>query len=1030
MSEPKTDAMTDAMTDPMTKPMTGPIRGHGMESPAAGNGSATKQRLPLTGREHWRSLDQLAGTKEFRGWVEREFPENATELSDPSRRGVLKLMAASLGLAGLTACHRPVEQILPFSRGVEDLIPGKAVYYATSMPLGGVSTGLLVESNDGRPTKIEGNPKHPSSLGACSAYGQASVLGLYDPDRSQAVYRERKRSNWEDFQAFAGPHFVSVGDGAGLRFLSESISSPSLEAVRSHVLRKFPKAKWTEYAPLDSDAAKAAGGIAFGKQAGTRFAPRFAYDKADVILSLDHDFLGLDEPTTIPTREFSRRRRVSSEKDSMNRLYMVEAQYSVTGAMADHRLRMRLGDVRGFAEALAAELGLLPPTLRVLNNGQSKEDRWVSVLARDLKADTGRCLVVAGPRQPAAVHALTYWINEALGNLGETVSFVHKGNTEKGNGEIGSGANAQPLEELAAEMEAGQVDTLVILGGNPVYNAPADFDFAANLRKVANTIHLGLERDETAVMCQWHLPEAHYLESWGDGRAHDGTVSLQQPLIQPLYAGKSAAELLAMVSAHQDQRGYDIVRNYWLAQWGAASGEKTWRRCLHDGLVPDTAYIFSQPNVDPPAIRAALKVAPPVNSNGIEIGFYPDSGVYDGRFANNGWLQEAPDPMTKLTWDNAALMSAATANSLGVEQGDLVSIDAGGRETTMPVFIQPGHADRSISLALGYGRTHCGPVARGAGRNAYLIRTAAGTGFLPGAQVRKTGGKHILASTQEHQSMEGRPLVREATLEDYTEHPNFASEAVEHPPLLSLYDEPSYDQGHQWGMAIDLNSCVGCNACLVACQSENNIPVVGKDEVLRGREMHWIRLDRYYAGDPEDPQAVSQPVNCQQCENAPCENVCPVAATTHSPEGLNDMAYNRCVGTRYCANNCPYKVRRFNFFDFSEGLPEVQKMAFNPNVTVRVRGVMEKCTYCVQRIQEKKIAARGEGRSIADGEIKTACQQTCPAEAIVFGDINDSESRVSKLKAQNRDYAMLGELNTKPRTTYLAKLRNPNPELT
>ena len=1018
------------MSEPMTDPMTGPISGHGMESPAAGNGSATKQRLPLTGREHWRSLDQLAGTKEFRGWVEREFPENATELSDPSRRGVLKLMAASLGLAGLTACHRPVEQILPFSRGVEDLIPGKAVYYATSMPLGGVSTGLLVESNDGRPTKIEGNPKHPSSLGACSAYGQASVLGLYDPDRSQAVYREGKRSKWEDFQAFAGPHFASVGDGAGLRFLSESISSPSLEAVRSHVLRKFPKAKWTEYAPLDSEAARAAGEIAFGKQAGPRFAPRFAYDKADVILSLDHDFLGLDEPTTILTREFSRRRRVSSEKDSMNRLYMVEAQYSVTGAMADHRLRMRLGDVRGFAEAVAAELGLLPPTLRVLNNGQSKEDRWVSALARDLKANTGRCLVVAGPRQPAAVHALTYWINEALGNLGETVSFVQKGNTEKGNGEIGGGANAQPLEELAAEMDAGQVDTLVILGGNPVYNSPADFDFAANLRKVANTIHLGLERDETAAMCQWHLPEAHYLESWGDGRAHDGTVSLQQPLIQPLYAGKSAAELLAMVSAHQDQRGYDIVRNYWLAQWGAAGGEKTWRRCLHDGLVPDTAYAVSEPKVDPLAISAALKVAPPVNSNGIEIGFYPDSGVYDGRFANNGWLQEAPDPMTKLTWDNAALMSAATASSLGVEQGDLVSIDAGGRETTMPVFIQPGHADRSISLALGYGRTHCGHVGQGAGRNSYLIRTAAGAGFLPGAQVRKPAGKHILASTQEHQSMEGRPLVREATLEDYTEHPNFASEAVEHPPLLSLYDEPSYDQGHQWGMAIDLNSCVGCNACLVACQLENNIPVVGKDEVLRGREMHWIRLDRYYAGDPEDPQAVSQPVNCQQCENAPCENVCPVAATAHSPEGLNDMAYNRCVGTRYCANNCPYKVRRFNFFDFSEGLAEVQKMAFNPNVTVRVRGVMEKCTYCVQRIQEKKIEARGEGRSIADGEIKTACQQTCPAEAIVFGDINDSESRVSKLKAQNRDYAMLGELNTKPRTTYLAKLRNPNPELT
>ena len=686
---------------------------------------------------------------------------------------------------------------------------------------------------------------------------------------------------------------------------------------------------------------------------------------------------------------------------------------------------MRLGDVRKFAEALAEDLGLLPPKLRVLNNGQSKEERWVSALARDLKANAGRCLVVAGGRQPAAVHALTYWINDALGNLGEMVFFA-----ETGTGEIGDGQNPQPLRELAAEMDEGRVETLVILGGNPVYNASADLDFAAKLEKVASTIHLGLERDETAVLCQWRLPEAHYLESWGDGRAHDGTVTLQQPLIQPFYEGMSAAEVLAMVSGYPDQRGYDIVRNYWLSKWDSASGEKTWRRCLHDGLSPDTAYpTAALPKLDAKAVRAALQ-ATPANSDGIEVGFYPDSGVYDGRFANNGWLQEAPDPMTKLTWDNAALMSAATARTLDVEQGDVVSIEADGRETTMPVFIQAGHADRSISLALGYGRTQCGRVGQGVGGNAYLIRTAEGAGFLQGARVRKTGRKHVLASTQEHQSMEGRPLVREATLEDYAEHPNFATEAVEHPPLLSLYEEPSYDQGYQWGMAIDLNSCVGCNACLVACQSENNIPVVGKDEVLRGREMHWIRLDRYYAGDPEDPQAVRQPVNCQQCENAPCENVCPVAATAHSPEGLNDMAYNRCVGTRYCANNCPYKVRRFNFFDFSEGLAEVQKMAFNPNVTVRVRGVMEKCTYCVQRIQEKKITARTEGRSIEDGEIKTACQQTCPAEAIVFSDINDSESRVSKLKGQNRDYAMLGELNTKPRTTYLAKLRNPNPELT
>ena len=978
-----------------------------------------KQALPLSGREHWRSLDQLGATEEFRGWVEREFSENASELSEPSRRGVLQLMAASLGLAGLTACRRPVEQILPFSRGVEDLIPGKAVYYATSMLLGGVSTGLLVESNDGRPTKIEGNPKHPSSLGACSAQAQASLLGLYDPDRSQAVCREGKRSSWEDFQAFAGPHFSGGGDGAQLWFLSEPVASPSLDAVRTHVLRKFAQAKWVEYAPLDFEASKPACEIAFGEQAAARLAPRFAFHKADVILSLDHDFLGLDEPTTIPAREFSRRRRVGSEKDSMNRLYMVEAQYSVTGAMADHRLSMRLQDVQEFAAAVAEELGLLPPQLRVLNSATSKQDRWVSALARDLKANAGCSLVVAGPRQPAAVHALTYWMNEALGNLGNTVSFA----------QAGRGANVAPLKDLVAAMAAGQVGTLVILGGNPVYNAPADFDFAAQLEKVAHTIHLGQERDETAVRCEWHLPEAHYLESWGDGRGHDGTVTLQQPLIQPLYGGKSAAELLAMLSGYPDQRGYDIVRNYWLARWGSAAGEKTWRRCLHDGLVPDTAYAVTHPKARATPIRAALQAAR-ANSDGIEIGFYAGSGPYDGRFANNGWLQEAPDPMTKLTWDNAALLSAATASALDLQQGDVVSIETGGRETRMPVFIQPGHADRSISLALGYGRTQGGRVGQAVGGNAYLIRTAQGSGFLQGAQVRKTGLKHVLASTQEHQSMEGRPLVREATIEDYAAHPNFTSEAVEHPPLLSLYEEHAYDEGYQWGMAIDLNSCFGCNACLVACQSENNIPVVGKEEVLRGREMHWIRLDRYYAGDPEDPQAVSQPVNCQQCENAPCESVCPVAATAHSPEGLNDMAYNRCVGTRYCANNCPYKVRRFNFFDFSEGLAEVQKMAFNPNVTVRVRGVMEKCTYCVQRIQEKKIAARAEGRLVEDGEIQTACQQTCPAEAIVFGDINDPQSRVSELKMQNRDYAMLGELNTKPRTTYLAKLRNPNPELT
>ena len=719
----------------------------------------------------------------------------------------------------------------------------------------------------------------------------------------------------------------------------------------------------------------------------------------------------------------------------MNRLYTAEAQYTVTGAMADHRLRVRVGDTAELAKALARGLKLLPAAeLKILNNGVSKQDKWVTGVARDLERNRGRGLVVAGPRQPAAVHALVHWINEALGNVGQTVSYTDPARDAGGQ---------RSIAELAKAIAAGEVATLVMSAGNPAYDAPADLHFAESLKKVPVSIHLGIDVNETASLATWHLPRAHDLEAWGDGRAHDGTVTFQQPLIEPLYGGRSAIEILALVSGNKDRRGYDLVRNYWLARWGdAAAGnsaeqaeaakktEKKWRRCLHDGLLLDSARQAIQVSVDAVAVRRAVNALRPAEVNTLEVAFYADSCVWDGRFANNGWLQEAPDPMTKLTWGNAALVSPATAESLGLETGDVVVIEVDGARVEIPVWVQPGHADTAISLALGYGRERAGRVGDNVGENVYPIRTAAGMGFRSGVTVRKTGRRYVFASTQEHHSMEGRPLVREAALDEYVEHPEFAKEAVEHPPLISLYEEPSYDEGYQWGMSIDLNSCIGCNGCLVACQSENNIPIVGRQEVLNGREMHWIRLDRYYTGDPEEPEAVSQPVNCQQCENAPCENVCPVQATAHSPEGLNDMAYNRCVGTRYCANNCPYKVRRFNYLDFHDGIEESQQMAFNPNVTVRVRGVMEKCTYCVQRIQEKKITARAEGREVADGEIKTACQQTCPAEAIVFGNINDPESRVTKLKQQNRDYALLGELNTKPRTTFLAKLRNPNPELT
>ncbi len=934
-----------------------------------------------------------------------EFPEGASVLDDPSRRTLLKLMGASLGLAGLTACSRPVENILPAAKGVEDQIPGNPLFYATAMSLGGVATGLLVEAHDGRPTKVEGNPDHPFSRGAASAFHQASILGLYDPDRSREVVHDGQPSTWDEFAGFAKEAF-SRAAGERVRFLSQTVNSPSLEAVRTHALSRFPQAKWIEYEPISEDQVLAGAELAFG-----RFVrPLYHLDKADVILSLDSDFLALDSPTVAYTRDFSARRHVASEKDTMNRLYVVESQFSVTGAMADHRLRLRAGEIEEFAADLARALGVLPAGLNVLNNDPRR--KWLAALARDLKKNAGRSLVLAGPRQTAAVHAAAHWINHALGNLGKTVTYI----------ETQRRPQLPALKELAADIAAGHVETLVILGGNPAYDAPADLEFTAAIKKVPTTIHLGLERNETGVLAQWHLPEAHYLESWGDARASDGTASIQQPLIQPLYGGRTAAELLALLSGYKDQRAYDIVRNC------AARDEKSWRKALHDGLFPGTASANVEPAPDSKRIAVALSASRP--AAGIEVNFYPSASTWDGRFANNGWLQEAPDPMTKLTWDNAALLSPATARQLGVANGDVIAIAAAGREMEMPVWIQPGHADQSISLALGYGRTACGHVGHGAGHDTYPLRTSTAFHTISAATVTKTGRTYKLATTQEHHSMEGRPLVREAPLDDYRKQPAFAKKPDEKVDLFQLFPRFAYDQGNQWGMAIDLNSCIGCNACVLACQAENNIPIVGKDQVMRGREMHWIRLDRYYGGPEEDPQAVTQPVACQQCENAPCESVCPVAATNHSPEGLNDMAYNRCVGTRYCANNCPYKVRRFNFLDYHNGVQEVEKMAFNPDVTVRMRGVMEKCTYCVQRIQEKKIQAKAEGRrALRDGEILTACQQTCPANAIVFGNINDPSSRVSQLKKQNRDYTILTELNTRPRTSYLAKLRNLNPEL-
>jgi len=966
-----------------------------------------------TGPKYWRSLDELAQTPQFREWVSKEFPGGTEVLDGQSRRNVLKVMAASFGLAGLAACRRPVEHILPYSHGVEDLIPGQAYFYSTVVSLAGQATGLLVETHDGRPTKIEGNPDHPASLGAATAMQQAAILSLYDPDRSARFLENGKPTSksWKEFDAYLKS--ISLGDGSGLRFLSETVNSPSLDAMRASALKKFPNAKWVEYEPVSYDNGT---NLAFGQPLTVQ--PQ--YDKAKVVLALDADFLGLDSPTPLPTKQFSKRRRIESEEDleKMNRLYMVEAQFSITGMNADHRLRLKPSEVNQFAVDLAASLGAVPG-LNVVGGGDRRA-KFLAAVVKDLKAAGAEALVVAGPRQPASVHAMAHAINQVLGSSAVMYTKADAAN---------SGVDA--LKTLATEMNSGQVSTLFILGGNPAYSAPADLQFNAALPKVANSVHLGEEEDETAAATKWHVPQAHFLEQWSDARAVDGTVSIQQPLIDCMYGGKTPAEMVAMVIDAPDKKAYDIVRKYWLAQMPGKDAEKAWRKALNDGVVA-AAKPAEASKVSVDAKKLAAGVAASSNA-GLEVAFVPSSSSWDGRFANNGWMQEAPDPISKLVWGNAAMISPATAKAQNVNDSDIVTISRGNYKVDAAVMVQPGLADGVIVMSLGHGRTKCGRVGTDVGFNANLIRTSDGFWFAQGFSVASTGRTFKHATTQERglaENQNDRPIVREVVLDEYKKNPKVIEEMNEEGSLHSIYPEFSYDKGNQWGMAIDLGACTGCNACVVACQAENNIPVVGKDQVMRGREMHWIRMDRYYTGTEDEPRAVTQPLPCMQCENAPCENVCPVAATSHSPEGLNDMAYNRCVGTRYCANNCPFKVRHFNFLNFHKHEPAIESMAYNPDVTVRMRGVMEKCTYCVQRIQETKIKAKGEGRrAIPDGEIKTACQQTCPAEAIVFGNINDPQSRVSKLKRQERNYAMMAELDIKPRTTYLAKVHNPNPEL-
>ncbi|MGA2985258.1 MAG: TAT-variant-translocated molybdopterin oxidoreductase [Terriglobia bacterium] len=977
----------------------------------------------------WRGLDELAGTPEYRDFLECEFPHDPrAEAKGVSRRSALKLMAASAALAGLTGCTKlPTEKIVPYAQQQpEDFVPGKPLFYATAMPLAGYATGLLVESHMGRPTKVEGNPSHPASLGAANVTAQASVLTLYDPDRAQvAIYRGRI-GDWSTFLTSMDQNRAELltRRGAGLRILTGMVTSPSLADQISSVLAQFPGAKWHQYEPCSRDSVREGAKLAFGEYVNTVY----HFDRADVIVSLDADFLSAGPGAVRYAHDFADKRRVTGPESTMNRLYVVESTPTVTGAMADHRLPLRAGDVEAFARALADGLGVKSGNAAPAHVPAA----WIPALVRDLEKHRGACIVIAGEQQPPAVHALAHAMNDALGNVGKTMDYT-------GPVEANPVNALTSLKELVADMQGGQVDTLLMLGVNPVYNSPADLHFGANLLKVRMRIHLSLYEDETAELCHWHIPEAHFLEAWGDARAYDGSLSIIQPLIAPLYDGKSAYEILAVLAGQPGTTGHEVVRGYWQRQRPGADFEQFWQTSLNNGVIADSAF-GPKPAKPSPSLAAAAAITGTANPAGIEIVLRPDPSIGDGSFSNNGWLQEVPKPLTKLTWDNAALVSPASARKLGVTNGDVVKLSGHGQAVDAPIWITPGHADDSLTLHLGYGRRKAGHVGNGRGFNAYLLSTTENT-WIGSAEVQKTGKTYQLVTTQHHHIMgkEGeereeesvaalqRKLVRGATLEEFRQDPTLGREEDEENGP-SIYPAYPYN-GNSWGMSIDLNSCIGCNACVVACQSENNIPVVGKDQVSRGREMHWIRVDTYFQGGLANPQVYNQAVPCMHCENAPCEYVCPVGATVHSPEGLNEMIYNRCVGTRYCSNNCPYKVRRFNFELFSDWTTPSLEPLRNPDVTVRSRGVMEKCTYCIQRINRVKIAAEKEDRELKDGEILTACQQTCPAQAIVFGNINDSNSRVAKLKAQTRNYGLLTELNTRPRTTYLAKLRNPNPEI-
>ena len=1077
--------------------------------------------LAESGKDYWRSVEEFADTPEFEEFVKREYPAHGQEWNDPvTRRSFLKVMGASLAFAGLSGCViQPAEKIVPYVRQPEDVLPGKPMFFATAMSVKGVATGLLAKAFEGRPIKLEGNPEHPGSLGATDVFAQASLLDMYDPDRSQEILYHGSPKTWLNFTtAFRAAVAENGKDGgAGVRILTETITSPTLQAQIKQLQTELPNMKWVQYEPVNNDNAIAGSKMAFGSPAHAVY----KFDKAERVLLLDADIFSGSNPRYMA--DAVKTRALPHEGGEMSRLYVVETTTTLAGSKADHRLAVKPSHVAEIAKAVAKAVGVSGA-----NTTYAENAAWIAGVAKDLTEHKGRSLVVAGDNQPPMVHALANAINGALGNIGQTVTYTEPLSPyEK--------TQVEQLRELVGDIDAGRVKMMVILGGNPAYNTPADLKL--NLErlkdKVPLRVHLGLHFDETAEISSWHIPAKHYLESWSDARAYDGSVTLIQPLIQPLYGGKSAHEIVQLFFRENfDKKDLDIVKGYWqtqtitpaaaapavaapaaaepaaehgpnpqahaggspiaqpsprdegsretitIAERPAATPtpatrsaavtaapasprtfEDNWRKAVHDGFVPNTAFpakavtansaFLSQPEVKP-------------SGSGLEISILPDPSIYDGRFSNNGWLQELPNPLTKITWDNVALVSPKTAAELKLNRGndpdeisggergtafinthgsnmsaDLVKLTYQGSEVSngVPMWISPGQPDGVITIYMGYGRTRAGKIGTGIGYNAFDVMRSDAMNYGFGSLVA-TGEKTEIATTQIHFNMEGRDILRvfdvdvfEATPEEWHQE-NFYDKSM----YKSAYDDvysKQYAEHNRWAMTIDLNSCVGCNACVLACQSENNIPVVGKEQVQKSREMHWLRVDSYFTGtDVNNPEGLHfQPVLCQQCEQAPCEVVCPVTATVHSPEGLNDMVYNRCVGTRYCSNNCPYKVRRFNFLLYQDWDTPQYKLMRNPEVSIRSRGVMEKCTYCTQRISAVRIEAQKDARPIVDGEILTACQSACPTGAIIFGDMNDPVSKIAKSKKDHRNYNLLNELNTQPRTTYLAGLKNQNKEM-